>query len=146
MKDETKSNAVLNFTYEEMLERALKQIPAEIKTELDWTPPTAEIMIEGGRTIIVNWKDIIQRFNRDDKIVMRFLEHRLGTIGWVLKGKGILQGIYKRSRINKFLDFFAREYVICDVCGRPHTVLTKEKGRWIKKCNACGAWRVVERI
>lgn len=140
-KDET-----LGVSYEQLLERALSKLPEKIKVTEEWTLPTPEIFMEGGRTTITNWKEIVTKLNRDEKIVLRFLEHRLGTVGWLQKGRVVLQGIYKRSRIHKLLDFFVKEYVICDVCGRPHTTLTKEKGQWIKKCEACGAWRVVERI
>jgi len=143
MNDE---EVILGFSYEKLLERALAALPEEIKTEAEWELVPPETLVEGGRTTILNWKDIIQRLNRDEKIVLRFLEHRLGTVGWIQKGRVILQGVYKRVRINRLLEIFAKEYVICDVCGRPHTVLIKERGQWIKKCEACGAWRVVEKV
>jgi len=137
---------VIGLNYDAMLERAINSLPEELKKSEEWALPPIEIVHEGGRTTITNWKNIINVLNRDEKIVLRFLEHRLGTVGWIQKGRVIIQGIYKKSRINKLMDFFVKEYVICDVCGRPHTKLVKEKGQWIKKCEACGAWRVVERI
>lgn len=137
---------VMGLSYEDMLNRAIENLPDELKKAEEWSLPPIELMHEGGRTTILNWKNIIAVLNRDERIVLRFLEHRLGTVGWVQKGRAVLQGIYKRSRINKLMEFFVREYVICDVCGRPHTRLVREKGQWIKKCEACGAWRVVERI
>ncbi|MHA1615899.1 MAG: translation initiation factor IF-2 subunit beta [Candidatus Njordarchaeales archaeon] len=143
---EKDSPKVLGMSYEEMLDRALKSLPNEIKTPSGVEIPKAEIFHEAGRTIITNWREILTKLNREERIVLRYLEHRLGTVGWVIKGRAVLQGLYKRSRINKLLELFAKEYVICDVCGRPHTVLYKEKGQLIKKCEACGAWRVVERI
>lgn len=146
MSEEKTGPEVFGFKYEEMLNRAIERLPEKIKVAAEWALPPLEVMNEGGRTIILNWKEIVTALNRDEKIVLRFLEHRLGTVGWIQKGRAILQGIIKRSRIHKLMDFFVKEYVICDVCGRPHTVLTKEKGQWIKKCEACGAWRVVERI
>lgn len=143
----TKSSAdVAGLSYDDMLERAINSLPDELRRSEEWSLPSVEIFHEGGRTTITNWKNIVSVLNRDEKIVLRFLEHRLGTVGWIQKGRAVLQGIYKKSRINKLMEFFVREYVICDVCGRPHTKLVKEKGQWIKKCEACGAWRVVERI
>ena len=61
------------------------------------------------------------------------------------RGKLFLQGVYTKVRLNRLLEVFMKEYVICDVCGRPHAVIIKEKGKLIKKCLACGAWRAVER-
>mgnify|MGYP000026365458 CR=1 FL=1 len=140
------SPTVLSWSYEEMLERGLKFVPSEIKVKGSWSVPEPEIIVEGNRTTILNWKQIITVLNRDEKFLLKYLEHRLGTVGWVLKDRAIFQGNYRRYRISKLINLFAKEYVICDVCGSPHTVLIKEKGAWIKKCQACGAWRVVERI
>lgn len=147
MTKTSKNTGLLNnLEYEKMLDRALNMLPAEIKMEESFEIPKLEIIIEGQRTTIINWKDIIKKLDRDEKIVLRYLEHRLGTVGWISAGRAVFQGRYKKARLNKLIDLFIREYVICDVCGRPHTRLVKEKGRWIKICDACGAWRVVEKI
>ncbi len=147
MTKTSKNTGLLNnLEYEKMLDRALNMLPTEIKMEESFEIPKLEIIIEGQRTTIINWKDIIKKLDRDEKIVLRYLEHRLGTVGWISAGRAVFQGRYKKARLNKLIDLFIREYVICDVCGRPHTRLVKEKGRWIKICDACGAWRVVEKI
>jgi len=147
MTKTSKNTGLFNdLEYEKMLDRALNMLPAEIKMEESFEIPKLEIIIEGQRTTIINWKDIIKKLDRDEKIVLRYLEHRLGTVGWTSAGRAVFQGRYKKVRLNKLMDLFIREYVICDVCGRPHTRLVKEKGRWIKICDACGAWRVVEKI
>ena len=144
LKDKNKE--LIGLSYTELIERGLSQLPPEIKTQKKFEVPKFETSVEAGRTIIVNWKDIVSKITLDQKLLLRFLEHRLGTVGWITGNKAYFQGKFQRIRLNKHLDFFIREYIICDVCNRPDTELKKEKGQLIKKCNACGAWRVVEKI
>jgi len=135
----------MGYTYMDMLEMALSQIPENVKTPVIVEIPEFEVIKESDRTIIVNWNTIINRFNIDEKLLLRFLQRRLGTIGMIQRSRLYLQGVYTRVRLNRLLEAFIREYVICDVCGRPHCIVTKERGSLIKKCQACGAWRAVEK-
>ena len=136
----------LGLSYEDLLERGIQKLPPKIKAKSRFEVPKVETEIEAGRTIILNWKDIINVLNRDQKLLLRFLEHRLGTVGWVSGNKAYFQGKFQKTRLNRLIEFFVNEYIICDVCKRPDTKLVKEKGQLIKKCDACGAWRVVEKI
>ncbi len=146
MTSEDIDKTTLGLSYEELLDRGIEKLPPKIKTKTRFEIPKVETEIEAGRTIITNWKDIISAMNRDQKLLLRFLEHRLGTVGWVSGGKAYFQGKFQKVRLNRLLEFFVNEYIICDVCKRPDTKLVKEKGQLIKKCDACGAWRVVEKI
>jgi len=107
--------------------------------------PGFEVIKESDRTIITNWSAIISKFGIDSKLLLRFLQRRLGTIGMPQHGRLYLQGVYTRVRLNRLLEAFMKEYVICDVCGRPHCIIVRERGSLIKKCQACGAWRAVEK-
>jgi len=137
---------ILKISYQDLLERAISKLPSKIKTQIRFEIPKFESIVEAGRTIIVNWKDVMGPIHLDQKLLLRFLEHRLGTVGWITGNKAFFQGKFPKSRLNRLLDFFINEYIICDVCKRPDTRLVKEKGKLIKKCDACGAWRVVEKI
>lgn len=146
MESKDVDKELIGISYSELLERGLTQLPPQIKTQKKFEVPKFETIVEAGRTIITNWKDITGKIPLDQKLLLRFLEHRLGTVGWITGNKAYFQGKFQRTRLNKHLDFFVKEYIICDVCNRPDTELKKEKGQLIKKCNACGAWRVVEKI
>ena len=143
---EDKDKEIVGISYESLLERAVEKLPPKIKEKSKFEIPKVEITQEAGRTIVINWRDIINNLNRDSKLLLKFLEHRLGTVGWTSGGKAFFQGKFPRTRLNRLIEFFVNEYIICDVCKRPDTKLVKEKGQLIKKCDACGAWRVVERI
>ena len=144
-KESLKSPDVMGYSYEEMLEMALSRIPENVKKPVVVEMVEFNVIKESDRTIITNWNTVINRFNIDEKLLLKFLQRRLGTIGMIQKGKLYLQGVYTKVRLNRLLDAFIREYIICDVCGRPHCIVTKERGSLIKKCQACGAWRAVER-
>ncbi len=146
MKKSDVNKEILGVDYEFLLNRGVNKLPSKIKEKTKFEIPKVEIVQEAGRTIILNWKDITSAMNRDSKSLLKFLEHRLGTVGWERGGKGFFQGKFPRTRLNRLIEFFVNEYIICDVCKRPDTNLVKEKGVLIKKCDACGAWRVVERI
>ena len=139
------SPAVAGFSYSDMLKRALENIPEDIKTPPVVEIPEFKILKESDRTIITNWNTIVSKFNIDEKLLLKFLQKRLGTIGVIQHGKLYLQGVHTKVRLNRLLEIFMREFVICDVCGRPHAIIVRERGSLIKKCQACGAWRAVER-
>ena len=145
--DETKDRSppVMGYGYSEMLKIALSRIPENIKKPPVIEMPEFSVLKESDRTIITNWNSVIGKYNIDEKLLLKFLQRRLGTIGMIQHGKLYLQGVYTKVRLNRLLKAFMREYVICDVCGRPHCVIVKEKGSLIKRCQACGAWRAVER-
>ncbi len=144
-KFENKSPSVAGLSYHEMLTRALQKIPKDIQTPISIEMPQFNVQKETTRTIILNWGEIIDKYNIDEKLLLRFLQKRLGTIGMPQHGKLYLQGAFTRVRLNRLLEVFMKEYVICDVCGRPHSTIIREKGKLIKKCLACGAWRAVEK-
>ncbi|MCR8432829.1 MAG: hypothetical protein NDP24_01075 [Crenarchaeota archaeon] len=140
-----KSPTVAGLSYSQMLERALEAIPKATKVSESSEMPQFEIERETHRTIVLNWGEIIDKYKIDEKLLLRFLQKRLGTIGMPQHGRLYLQGSFTKARLNKLLETFIKEYVVCDVCGRPHGIIIKEGGRLIKKCTACGAWRAIEK-
>ena len=144
-EEEKREPDVIGYSYMDMLKMAISQLPENIRTPVEVEIPEFEVIKETDRTIITNWGTVINKFNIDEKLLLRFLQRRLGTIGMIQKSRLYLQGVYTRVRLNRLLDAFIREYVICDVCGRPHCIVSKDRGSLIKKCQACGAWRAVEK-
>ena len=121
-KSGDRSPDVIGYKYSEMLKMALSQIPENVKTPVVVEMPEFSIIKESDRTIITNWNSIVNKFNIDEKLLLKFLQRRLGTIGMIQHGRLYLQGVYTRTRLNRLLEIFMREYVICDVCGRPHAL------------------------
>lgn len=130
--------------YERMLERARSEVPEDIREEKKFEPPKVEIRREAGNTIILNWNKLVKAVNDQEKVFLRFLAHELGTHGETERGKTTFKGSHSARKINRLIEEFVDVYIICSECGRPDTKLQKEKGRLLKKCQACGAWQFVE--
>ncbi|HDO21156.1 MAG TPA: translation initiation factor IF-2 subunit beta [Candidatus Bathyarchaeota archaeon] len=130
---------VSEWSYEEMLDRALSMLPQKISRGERFKLPIPNTSIIGNRTIVYNFKEICDVLNRDIKHVLRFLLRELGTAGDVEDSRLILQGRFSSSTIFNILNRYAKLFVICPVCGAPDTYITREKRVFILVCTACGA-------
>jgi len=128
-----------DWKYEELLDRALSNLPKKISRGGRFKLPSANVSIVGNRTIIHNFKEFTTLFNRDEKHVMKFLLSELGTAGEIDDSRLILQGRFSRSSINNILNRYAKLFVICPICGAPDTYIVKEKRVFFLICTACGA-------
>ncbi len=131
--------SVSDWSYEELLDRALASIPKVISRAERFEIPTAVTTIVGNKTIIHNFKDICEVFNREPKHVARFILREIGTAGDIEDSRLILQGRFSRSTINNIIARYAKLFVICPICGAPDTYITKERRVYILICTACGA-------
>lgn len=130
--------------YEKMLERARSNVPEDIGEEQTFEPPKARGREEASTTIIENWNEILRAVNDQEKPLLRFLSHEIGTQGTIEGTRAEFKGNHSFRKINSLLEEFFTTYIICSECGRPDTQLKKEKHHLLKKCTACGAWEYVE--
>ena len=105
--------------YEDLLERAIDQLPPEVFEHKRFKIPKAYSDIQGNRTFIKNFKDVAEGLNRDPQHLLKFLMRELGTAG----------------NIEDYVD----KYVICHECNRPDTRIIREGRIFLLKCAACGA-------
>ena len=73
------------------------------------------------------------------KDALKFLQKELATIGRMQGSRLCLKGKLNSSIVNEKIEKYAREFVICNVCGKPDTEVVSEKGIKYKHCLACGA-------
>lgn len=125
--------------YEEMLERALEQIPETPREESRFEVPEVDVDVSGNRTTLKNLKSIASDLGRDPDLLMKYLLKELGTAGNREESKGLFQGKFRKSAIQERVNRFVEEFVLCDECGRPDTKLIKEGRITMLKCEACGA-------
>jgi translation initiation factor 2 subunit 2 len=133
-------------TYEQMLKEAQKKIPKNITQESRLEIPSPNVIIQGNRTFITNFKDISNSMRRDPKHLSKFLFRELAKPGHVEGGRLVLQGKVIRSLIEKKIDAYMKEFVLCRECNRPDTHLEKEDRLIFLKCEACGAKQPVRKI
>jgi len=124
--------------YEEMLEEALEKVQ-KIKTKERFEWPKVEVIYQSNKTFIVNFGKIADYIRRDKKQLAKYLMKNLASPGFIDKEKLILNSRIPQSMIQKKLDMYIKNYVICKVCGSADTKLIKEGRTLYLKCDACGA-------
>ena len=125
--------------YENLLNRAIDQLPPEVFEHKRFKIPKAYSDIQGNRTFIKNFKDVAEDLNRYSQHVLKFLLRELGTAGNLEGSRAILQGKFTHYLINERLEDYVEKYVICHECNRPDTKIIREDRIFILKCAACGA-------
>ncbi|MFB6300516.1 MAG: translation initiation factor IF-2 subunit beta [Halobacteriales archaeon] len=126
--------------YEEQLERGLSEVPDIGEGGSRSDLPTPDVRQEGNVTVYENFQATLDKLDRDDDQLLRFLQDELGTSAHIDEsGRARLTGEFRSDRIHDAVEEFNQAYVICPECGLPDTQLVEEKGAQMLKCDACGA-------
>lgn len=125
--------------YDEMLNKAQKEVPEDIGSKERFEIPESETRKDGNKTVLENFKEIYEKFSRDEKHVSKYIQNELGTAGHIENNELVLNGEFRQGQVQKKIENYAEKFVFCDECGRPDTKITKEKGVEMLKCQACGA-------
>ncbi|HHY00599.1 MAG: translation initiation factor IF-2 subunit beta [Methanobacterium sp.] len=125
--------------YEELLDRAIEQIPPQSSQTKRFSVPKAYSLIQGNRTIIQNFGEVTDAMNRDPQHVLKFLLRELGTAGNLEGNRAIMQGKFTHYLINDRMDDYVKRFIMCHECNRPDTKIIREDRIFILKCEACGA-------
>ncbi len=126
-------------SYEDLLEKAIDELPEEMIKRERFNFPKVSTQREGSRTIIKNFSSVAKDVNRDEKHLYKQLVKSLGTAGFLESGRVILQGKFTEEDIQREVDNYVKEFVICKECGAPDTDFVKEDRVLFVKCLACGA-------
>lgn len=125
--------------YEELLKKAKESLP-EISEKTDrFEVPKVRGHIQGNKTVISNFHQISQTVGRDLEHVMKYVLRELATPGELTPNALILGTKIPASRINEKILTYVNDFVICPVCKRPDTKLSKEDKFTFIKCSVCGA-------
>jgi len=136
---------VREYSYEEMLDRAFQKLPAKLASSQQLSTLKPELMLVGGKTVILNFKDIADSLNRDPEVLQKYLGKELGVAAYTNEsGQLVLQGKFNVQVITKLLEMFVQKYVKCPTCGSGDTRLEKKGRIFILKCMACGAETTLE--
>lgn len=133
-------------SYEELLEKAYAEMPAEVTRRERFEIPKVKVQREGNRTIIKNLSQIAKTLNRSEEHLYKYMVKSLGTAGILESGRVILQGKFTEDEVQKELNGYVKEYVLCKECQSPDTEFRKEERVLFVKCLACGAKHPVRSI
>lgn len=129
----------MQMNYKELLERAHSQLPPEVFEHKRFEIPRIRSDIVGMRTYIVNYKEVAETLNRNPLHLLRYLSREMATAGSIDGARAIFQGRFKSDTLNRLIQRYAEEFVICPICKRPDTRIIKEKRFSFLSCEACGA-------
>ncbi|MGD8505169.1 MAG: translation initiation factor IF-2 subunit beta [Candidatus Bathyarchaeota archaeon] len=125
--------------YKELLKRAHSQLPPQILERKRFEIPRPRSFRVGMRTIVHNFKEISDAFNRDPQHLLRYLSREMATAGAMSGTRAIFQGKFPRDTFERLVQHYADAFVVCPVCKRPDTKIVKEKRLSFMVCEACGA-------
>lgn len=129
----------MKFDYKELLKRARSQLPTDVLERKRFEIPKPRSITVGMRTIIHNFKEICEAFNRGPQHLLRYLSREMATAGTISGSRAVFQGKFRRDTIERLVQHYAAAFVICPVCKRPDTKIVKEKRLSFMVCEACGA-------
>ncbi|XP_077214795.1 eukaryotic translation initiation factor 2 subunit beta-like isoform X2 [Tasmannia lanceolata] len=141
-----------DYEYEELLGRVfniLRENNPELAGDRRRTvmrPP--QVLREGTKkTVFVNFMDLCKTMHRQPEHVMNFLLAEMGTSG-SLDGQQrlVVKGRFAPKNFEGILRRYVNEYVICNGCKSPDTILSKENRLFFLRCEQCGCSRSVAAI
>jgi len=124
--------------YSKLLDKAIKDMPESSAEASRIEIPKVTGRIEGNKTIITNFNQICNFFNRDIQHVLKFLLRELATPAKLEESRLIFGRKVIPALINKKLQEYADIYVFCPNCKKPDTHLITEGDKLYIKCTACG--------
>jgi len=146
------SNSDRDYTYDELLElvfNIIKEKNPEIAGErkkLVMRPPQV-LRVGTKKSSFANFIDICKSLHRQPKHVQAFLLAELGTSGSVdANNQLIIKGRFQQKQIESVLKKYIKEYVSCQTCRSPETILQKDTRLFFLQCETCGSRRSVASI
>ncbi|MFX0102595.1 MAG: translation initiation factor IF-2 subunit beta [Candidatus Hodarchaeota archaeon] len=134
--------------YTALLDNALSKLPEDAMRRDRFNIPEASILSEGNKTFIKNFKSISEKLKRDSKHFLKYLLNEIGTRGDMdeASGRVILQGKFSKRAIHDAIESYVKEFILCETCKKPDTVIERQGRQYILVCHACGARQSVRRI
>ncbi len=135
-----------NQNYLELLKKAKERLPKK-EEKSRFEVPNAMIQVQGRQTFIKNFSEIAKAIRRDPKHLAKYLLKELAVPGSSGTGQEMsLQGKFTYDIVNKKIQSYIKEFVLCEECGKPDTALNKSARIWTLKCEACGAKKPVRNV
>ncbi|UIO98682.1 translation initiation factor IF-2 subunit beta [Halobaculum sp. CBA1158] len=126
--------------YDDMLDRAVEETPDIDEHGSRFEVPDPEVRPEGNVTVIENFQTLVDRLNREESELLKYLQDELGTAARIDEsGRARLTGEFKQRRVADAVESYTDGYVICSECGLPDTRIVEQGGADVLKCDACGA-------
>lgn len=130
-------------SYEEMLTRAYLSIPKKALSHERFEIPRADSMIQGNKTIVKGMNELIKTMRREKKHFLKYLMKETALPISEGNNQIIINGKVGAIQLNKLIENYFKQFIICHECKKPDTNITTQEGVQIIKCEACGAIKPV---
>ena len=131
--------------YEASLDRAMDSVPDLDTGDSRLDVPDAQAQKDGAFTRLTNLGDVADALSRDPEHLHRVIQRELGTNGQFSGDRARYNGSFSGEDFDTAIDSYSQEFVICSECGLPDTRLEMEGRTQMLRCEACGAFRPVEK-
>ncbi|RJT03834.1 MULTISPECIES: translation initiation factor IF-2 subunit beta [Halococcus] len=131
--------------YEASLDRAMDSVPDLDTGDSRLDVPSAEAQKDGAFTRLTNLGRIADALSRDPEHIHSVIQRELGTNGQFDAGRSRFNGTFSSDDFDEAIRSYTEEFVICSECGLPDTHLETEGRTQMLRCEACGAFRPVEK-
>ncbi|MBM3200103.1 translation initiation factor IF-2 subunit beta [Candidatus Woesearchaeota archaeon] len=130
----------MKLDYKSLLEKGRKELPDSVKSTGErFEVPKAKGHLEGNKTIISNFLQIVDILNREQSHLIKFLQRELASPA-VLEGQRLVLGRkLSATQINSKIMLYAETFVLCPDCKKPDTKMIREDRILFLKCMACGS-------
>ena len=125
--------------YEKLLNKAYEKVKVISSKSDRFEIPKVSGLIEGKNTIITNIAQIANYLRRSAENLAKFLQKELAVPGKIENDRLVFIGRVNSIKVNEKINLYAKEFVICNECGKPDTEIISEKDIKFKHCLACGA-------
>ena len=128
------------MAYEELLEKAFKQLPDLSVEKIDFKIPEADSLIQGNKTIVKNISQIADTARRDKEDIAKYLTKELAAPVTVDDQKLSIMTKITPNALNEKIRKYFQLYIVCKECHKPDTHILKiDRGYTTIVCEACGA-------
>ena len=126
-------------SYEELLNDAYSKVK-KVESKSDrFEIPKAGGHFEGKKTVVTNFLSIASYLRRAPEHFQKFILRELAASGQIEGERLVLNIKVPSAKINQKVEEYAKEFVICQECGKPDTELRREDRVTTMNCLACGA-------
>ena len=125
--------------YEALLNEAYEKVKQIKGTGERFEIPKIEGHIEGKKTILTNFMQIVSHLRRSPEPFLKFLLKELATPGQLEGDRLILNNKIPSAKINQKIEEYTDEFVLCRECKKPDTEIIREDRLSFLHCLACGA-------
>jgi translation initiation factor 2 subunit 2 len=125
--------------YEQLLDDVYSKLPEKTTSSERFEMPHFEYFTEGNKTIVKNFKAVVDKIRREPAMLIKFLTKELAVPAEAQGERLVLARKLTGDIVNKKLEDFVNKYVICKECKRPDTHIDDKAGFKQLICESCGA-------